>query len=166
MSDPIVVGSAGQQLLEAARLMLSRMGVDPAELVAAPGQRGSLPTLGEYIEVVSQAVSTATRRTYASYWTRLAQEWGTRRLDEPTASQIQQLTERIKANAVVRSNSRGGRSTAENFIAALRCLYRHAEEEGLIHAADNPARKVTMPRRLPSTRRALTAARIFTSSPT
>jgi integrase/recombinase XerC len=74
----------------------------------------------------------------------------------PPPSQIRQLADTIKTNAVVRRNSRGGRSTTENFIAALRCLYRHAEDDGLITKTDNPARKVDKPRRLPSTRRALT----------
>ena len=39
-------------------------------------------------------------------------------------------------------------------MAALRCLYRQAEDDGLITEADNPARKVAKPRRLPSARRA------------
>ena len=56
---------------------------------------------------------------------------------------------------VARRNARGGRSAAEHLIAALRCLYRHAEDDELIDPADNPARKVAKPRRLPSTRRAV-----------
>ena len=59
-----------------------------------------------------------------------------------------------KANVVPRRNARGGRGAAENLIAALRCLYRHAEDDGLIDERDTPARKVDKPRRLPSTRRA------------
>ena len=59
-----------------------------------------------------------------------------------------------------RRNARGGRSAAEHLIAALRCMYRHAEDDGLIDAADNPARKVDKPRRLPSTRRAVADTRL------
>ena len=59
-----------------------------------------------------------------------------------------------------RRNSRGGRSAAEHLIAALRCLYKHAEDDGLINPADNPARKVDKPRRLPSTRRAVADKRL------
>lgn len=33
-------------------------------------------------------------------------------------------------------------------MAALRCLYMRAVEDGLIRAADDPAQKVTKPRRL------------------
>jgi hypothetical protein len=43
---------------------------------------------------------------------------------------------------------------------SLRCLYRHAEDDGLITAADNPARRVAKPRRLPSTRRAVPDTRL------
>lgn len=46
-----------------------------------------------------------------------------------------------------------------HFIAALRCLYRHAAADGLISEADNPARKVAKPRPLPGTRHALPDAR-------
>jgi len=39
-------------------------------------------------------------------------------------------------------------------------VYRHAEDDGLISEADNPARKVDKPRRLPSTRRAVADTRL------
>jgi len=39
-------------------------------------------------------------------------------------------------------------------------MYKHAEEDGLIDPADNPARKVGKPRRLPSTRRAVADKRL------
>ena len=45
-------------------------------------------------------------------------------------------------------------------MAALRCLYRRAVEDGLISEADDPARKVAKPRRLPSTRRAVPETRL------
>jgi integrase len=45
-------------------------------------------------------------------------------------------------------------------VAALRCLYRRAVEDGLISEADAPARKVAKPRRLPSTRRAVPETRL------
>lgn len=61
---------------------------------------------------------------------------------------------------VARRNARGGRGAGEHLIAALRCLYRHAEDDGLIEPADNPASKVAKPHRLPSTRRAVAEARL------
>jgi site-specific recombinase XerD len=97
---------------------------------------------------------------YGSYWNRIEEHWGTRRLDEPTPTEIQQFAEYTKTHVVARRNARGGRSAAEHLIAALRCIYRHAENDTLIAAADNPARKVTKPRRLPSTRRAVPDTRL------
>jgi integrase/recombinase XerC len=66
----------------------------------------------------------------------------------------------VKADVVPRRNGRGGRSAEEHVVAALRCLYRHAEDDGLITEAGNPARKVGKPRRLPSTRRAVPDTRM------
>jgi integrase len=90
----------------------------------------------------------------------VVEQWGSRRIDEPTPSEIRQLVQHVRASVVPRRNSRGGRSAAEHLIAALRCLYKHAEEDGLIAPADNPARKVEKPRRLPSTRRAVADKRL------
>ncbi|WP_246273380.1 site-specific integrase [Phytohabitans houttuyneae] len=109
---------------------------------------------------MSAAVSDGTRRVYGSYWTRIAQQWGGRRLDEPTPSQIERLAEQVKRGVVVRRNGRGGRSAAEHLIAALRCLYNHAVKDGHVAEADNPARKVAKPRRLPSTRQAVADTRL------
>jgi site-specific recombinase XerD len=105
-------------------------------------------------------VSSGTRRVYSTYWTRILEVWGSRRVDEPTALEIRQLAETIKAHAVSRRNSRGGRTAAEHLIAALRCVYRFAVADGLIAEADDPARKVAKPRRLASTRHALAEARL------
>ena len=141
-----------QAAVDAALLVLKSMGLSLDDLTAAPRQRTSVPTFAEYVPVVSAGVTDGTRRAYGSYWNRVVEQWGARRLDEPTPSEIRQLAKDVKANAVPRRNARGGRGAAENLIAALRCLYRRAEEDGLIGEKDNPARKVDKPRRLPSTR--------------
>jgi hypothetical protein len=119
-----------------------------------------VPTFGEYVPVVSAAVSPGTRRAYGSCWNRIVEHWGSRRLDEPTPSEIRQLMVYVKDHVVARRNARGGRSAQEHLVAALRCLYRRAVDDGLISEADNPARKVAKPRRLPTTRRALPDARL------
>jgi len=141
--------------IDAARLLLARLGISPADLLVACSDRTPAPTFAEYIPVVHAAVSEGTRRVYGSYWNRVTEHWGTRRLDEPTPSEIQQLTEHLKTTVVTRKNARGGRSAAEHLIAALRCIYWHAENDGHIKPGDNPALKVAKPRRLPSTRRAV-----------
>ncbi|MFI5843913.1 tyrosine-type recombinase/integrase [Catenuloplanes sp. NPDC051500] len=147
--------------LEAARLLLTRLGITPEQLVQAGGHTAiQIPTFSDYIGQVALSVSPASRRLYSTYWKRIEKEWGTRRLDEPTALEIKQLAERTKASAVVRSNARGGRGAAEHLITALRCIYSYAVADGLIPEAANPAIRVAKPRRLPSTRRALPPDRL------
>ncbi|MFI6784428.1 tyrosine-type recombinase/integrase [Micromonospora sp. NPDC050276] len=152
--------TASQAELDAARLLLARMGISPADLIEAATKRPQAPTFADYVPIVSAAVSDGTRRAYGSYWKRVLERWGQRRLNEPTPSEIEQLAEYVKTHVVARRNARGGRSAAEHLIAALRCLYRRAVADGHIAAADNPALKVAKPRRLPSTRRAVADTRL------
>jgi integrase/recombinase XerC len=149
-----------QAVIEAALVLLERMCLTPADLTAAPPPRKPVPTFAEYVPVVSAAVSDGTRRAYGSYWNRITDQWGSRRIDEPTPSEIRQLMTYVKAHVVTRRNARGGRSAQEHLVAALRCLYQRAVDDGLIAEADNPARKVAKPRRLPSTRRAVPDTRL------
>ena len=149
-----------QAVVEAALVLLERMGLSPADLTAVPQPSKPVPTFAEYVPVVSAAVSDGTRRAYGSYWNRVVEHWGGRRLDEPAPSDIRQLMAYVKTHVVRRRNARGGRSAEEHLVAALRCLYRRAVDDGLIAEADNPARKVAKPRRLPSTRRAVPDTRL------
>ena len=152
-------------VVEAALVVLERMGLSPADLTAVPQPRKPVPTFAEYVPVVSAAVSAGTRRAYGSYWNRIIEQWGDRRLDEPTPSEIRQLMAYVKTHVVARRNARGGRSAQEHLVAALRCLYQRAVDDGLIAEADNPARKVAKPRRLPSTRRAVPDTRLARDQP-
>ncbi|WP_344683512.1 site-specific integrase [Saccharopolyspora taberi] len=136
------------------------MGVSPRDLLDVPEVKPVAPTFAEYVPQVEEAVSAGTRRVYGSYWKRIVGEWGDRRLDEPTALEIERLAERVRVKVVRRRNARGGRSAVEHFIAALRCVYRHAVADELIDERDNPARRVAKPRRLPNTRRGLPDDRI------
>jgi len=149
-----------QAVVEAALVLLERMGLTPADLATVPQHRKPVPTFAEYVPVVSAAVSAGTRRAYGSYWNRVVEHWGDRRLDEPTPSEIRQLMTYVKTHVVTRRNARGGRSAEEHLVAALRCLYRRAVDDGLITEAGNPAQKVAKPRRLPTTRRALPDTRL------
>ena len=141
--------------LEAAALLLARLGVTPEQLLAAAPGRTDIPTFREYIDQLSTAVPASTRRAYATYWRRIVDDWGDRRINEPTPTEIQRLCESQRVHVVMRRNTRGGRSATEHLIAALRCLYRHAVADNLITERDNPAARVAKPRRLPSTRRAI-----------
>ena len=163
MTTPHLAGhpAASQQaIVDAALLMLRQMGLSPDDLVTAPQDRPPVPTFAEYAPVVSAAVTAGTRRAYGSYWNRIIDHWGERRLDEIAPSEIRQLMSYVKTHVVARRNARGGRSATEHLVAALRCLYKHAEDDGLITPGENPARKVDKPRRLPSTRRAVTDDRL------
>ncbi|HEX4063686.1 MAG TPA: site-specific integrase [Streptosporangiaceae bacterium] len=153
-------GASQQAAVEAALVLLERMGLSPADLAAIPQPHKPVPTFAEYVPVVSKSVSDGTRRAYGSYWNRVVEHWGQRRLDEPTPSDIRQLMTEVKTHVVARRNARGGRSAAEHLVAALRCLYQRAVDDGLIAEAGNPARKVAKPRRLPSTRRAISDTRL------
>lgn len=141
--------------LQAARLVLDKMGVEPTDLLESTASQtcSTVPTFAEYLPIVSAAVSDGTRRVYQSYWNRILAHWSTRRLDEPSPSEIKQLAEHIRTDVIKRRNARGGRSAAEHLIAALRCLYQHAHADGWV--TDNPARQVPKPRRLASTRQGL-----------
>jgi integrase len=159
-NTPASPGAPQQANVEAALLVLKSMGLSLEDLAGAPSNRPPVPTFAEYVPVVAATLTGSTLRAYSSYWKRTVEQWGDRRLDEPTTSEIKKLVAYIKANAVQRRNSRGGGHAAENLISALRCLYNHAVDDGLIDEKDNPARKVAKPRRLPSTRRALDGAQL------
>jgi hypothetical protein len=131
--------------VDAALLVLKSMGLSLEDLTAATRQPLPVPTFAEYVPVVSAAATDGTRRAYGTYWNRITEQWGGRRLDEPTPSEVRQLMKLVKARAVQRRNGRGGRSAEEHLVAALRCLYRHAEDDGLIDEKDNPARKLAKP---------------------
>jgi integrase/recombinase XerC len=61
--------------IEAARILLGKMGISPADLMDAPADSPGVPTFAEYIPRVSDAVSSGTRRVYGSYWNRVIQAW-------------------------------------------------------------------------------------------
>ncbi|WP_232840353.1 MULTISPECIES: tyrosine-type recombinase/integrase [Nocardia] len=141
--------------LEVARVFLDRLGIDPRALLKPSATHGPMPTFAGYVPQVSAVVSAGTRRTYRPYWSQLTTHWPDRRIDEPTALELQALVQKTRTNAVVRRNGRGGRSAAEHMVAAIRCLYKFAEKDHLISRAQNPSNDLDKPRRLPSSRRAL-----------
>ena len=145
---PIDAGRIGQ-----AAEMLARLGVTVDDLQRA--RRPPVPCLDEYLPQIMAAAGPGARRTYGSYWQRMAAWWGDRRLDMIAASDIEALQRASIADALVRRTSRGGRHAGEHVIAAARALYNRAIADGLLEAGASPAHKVAKPRRLPSTRRAL-----------
>ena len=63
--------SSRQAVVEAALVLLERMGLTPADLAAVPQAQPPMPTFAEYVPVVSAVVSAGTRRAYGSYWNRV-----------------------------------------------------------------------------------------------
>ncbi|HEY7011360.1 MAG TPA: hypothetical protein VH480_01290 [Streptosporangiaceae bacterium] len=60
--NPAAAAASQQAAVEAALVLLERMGLSPADLVAAPRDPVVVPTFAEYVPVVSAAVSAGTRR--------------------------------------------------------------------------------------------------------
>ncbi|MGW6729596.1 tyrosine-type recombinase/integrase [Nocardia sp. NPDC055029] len=143
---------------EIARKLLEQLGVQAHDLVPR-SDPAPAPTFEEYIPRIISTVSAGTLRTYRPYWQRLQDEWGSRRLDDPTSLEMQALVERIRAAAVHRRNSRDGRSAAEHMVSALRYLYRYAASDGYVRTS-NAATELTKPRRLPSPRGAIATDRL------
>jgi len=53
-------GASRQAVVEAALVLLERMGLTPADLAAVPQPRPQVPTFAEYVPVVSAVVSAGT----------------------------------------------------------------------------------------------------------
>jgi hypothetical protein len=69
--------------VDAARILLSRLGLTAEDLLDAPVPRPTSPTFRDYIPIVAAGVRPGTRRVYSSCWKRIEKHWGERRIDEP-----------------------------------------------------------------------------------
>ncbi|QYN33534.1 site-specific integrase [Pseudonocardia sp. DSM 110487] len=147
--------------IAAARLLLDQLGVTLDDLnhpdSVTSAQMSSVPTLAEYLPHVIAAAGPGANRTYGSYWQRMLTAWGDRRLDQITASDIEAMQHAAASTARTRRNGRHGRHAGEHVIAAARAIYTRAIADNLIAPGTSPAHRIAKPRRLPSTRRALTA---------
>jgi len=143
--------------IAAAHLLLAQLGVTVDDLHGSDLTTLSVPTMAEYLPSVIAAAGPGATRTYGSYWIRMAAIWGDRRLDQIAASDIEALQHQTAATAVSRRNSRHGRHAGEHVIAAARAIYNRAIADGHIAPGTSPAHRIDKPRRLPSTRRALSA---------
>jgi hypothetical protein len=140
----------------AARDLLARLGVTVNDLAGQADVPPVAPTVGEYLPKVIAAAGPGAARTYGPYWARMAVAWGNRPLDTIAATDVEALQRACAGTAVARRNGRGGRHAGEHVIAAARALFNRAVADGLIAIGSSPAHQVSKPRRLPSTRRALT----------
>ena len=139
----------------AAQALLAQLGVSIADLQAAPSGARRMPTVGEYLPQVQAAASPASCRTYGSYWVRMVAAWGDWPLDAVAATDVEALQRECVKHARRRRNGRGGRHAGENLISAARAFFTRAIADGHVVPTTSPAHQVSKPRRLPSSRRAL-----------
>lgn len=149
-----------------ARDLLTHLGVTLADLHDGGTPTAVVPTLAGYLPCVIAAAGSGANRTYGSYWARMVAVWGTRPLDQISASDIEAMQHQMVGAARSRRNNRHGRHPGEHVIAAARAIYNRAIADGLIQASASPAHRVAKPRRLPSTRRALTVHELDMAIPT
>ncbi|MEV6135232.1 site-specific integrase [Nocardia sp. NPDC051990] len=134
-----------------AAVRMDRLDLTVAELSDDTGAATSVPTFGDYIPVVADSMpASRTRDHYQTYWTKILAQpgWADRALNEPTPAQLQGLCEVIETQRLIRRNGRDGRDV-------VRRVYTHAEDNRIIDPRDNPAARLTKPRRTRSNRRAL-----------
>ncbi|MGW6332216.1 tyrosine-type recombinase/integrase [Nocardia rhamnosiphila] len=146
--------------IAAVQMMMERFGLTVADLGAgAPAETARFaPTFAEFIPAaIDRMPAGRTRDHYCTYWHKILAQpgWGERRLDEPTTADLQVLCEQIRAARVIRRSDRGGNEVVRHVIDALRKLYQQAEDSRLVDPRDNPAARLTKPKRTRSNRRAL-----------
>ncbi|MGW6442341.1 tyrosine-type recombinase/integrase [Lentzea sp. NPDC055074] len=145
--------STNTKTVQAAQLLLTRLGLSPEDLLREPAQ---VPTFAEYIPKVALAAGPGARRTYSTYWAQIIAALGDRRLDQCDATDVEILMRQSMHTRIVRRTDRGGHSTGEHLLAAMRTIYTHAIRDELLPLQGNPAAAIPKPSRQRSLRRALT----------
>ena len=140
--------------LAAARLILKHMGISPEDLLG-PDRRAQMTPMSTLVATVSGVVPAPTRALYEPYWRKALAAWPGCRVGDIKTTDVVWFVEHAKTTAVVRRSSRGGHSAAEHAFDAVRCLFRYAVADRMIHSWDDPTLHVTKPKRLTSNRRAL-----------
>ena len=79
--------------IQAARTLLAKLGISPADLLRSATTPAEAPAFSDYIPRVSKAVSPGTRRVYGTYWKRTIAAWGPRPITSVTPLEIGQLAE-------------------------------------------------------------------------
>ena len=93
--------------------LMHTMNVQPEELLAAARPQ-NVPTFEEFMPLVRAAASPGLQRSYKSYWDRIVECWGGRRLNEPTPRDVDDLLEHIRANALRRRTHVDGAGAVRN----------------------------------------------------
>ena len=84
--------SAGRPEIDAALVLLSKLGLTLDDLVAgSAANRPAVPTFAEFVPLLTEAVTAGTKRAYSSYWNTLVREWGDRHINEPSQLDLSRL---------------------------------------------------------------------------
>lgn len=137
------------------------LGVTADELAAAAASPLSangrtVPTVAEFLPAVEAATTEGARKTYATYWQRLAETYGDRRVDDISSTDLKALVRSVQSAAVKRANARGGVGAAENCVAAMRAFWACAVADGFVKEDPTTPERLPKPKRPASRRRALT----------
>ena len=109
-----------QNRLDTAWRILAELGVSLADLRDDLRTRPAMSTVAEYLPRVAAAAGPGARRTYGSYWARMAVVWGDRPLDQIAATDVEALRFEAAGSARSRCNSRSSRHAGEHVVAAAR----------------------------------------------
>ena len=149
--------SAPADVLTAARVLLSQLGVSPEDLTGTPV---TVPTFAEIVPQVRATLTPGTLRTYNTHLVRLETEWGTRQVNDPSKADLEEMARAVRRDTRTNRASRGGSGAVANFLSATRRVYRFAEDNGWIQPSDNPARRMPMPKRGTSRRHAIASPQL------
>jgi site-specific recombinase XerD len=154
------------------RTLAASLGLGPADLhrIAEQLDAPITPTVAEFAPAAIERCGPKTRPSYAVHIRRLVDAHGDRRLDQITTDDLAELRDRIRADVadakVARAEATGrllvsgdpdahGHGAAENFVRAMRFLFKLAVDRRLIVLS--PATAVKVPTRPPAPERPLTS---------
>ncbi|WP_284742282.1 tyrosine-type recombinase/integrase [Amycolatopsis sp. RTGN1] len=139
----------------AAEIVLAKLGLS-LDQVADVAKPKVMPTFAEYAPEVAKTTPASSSETWKFYWKVLVDEWGDRPIDEPRASEINQLANLVQQRAAAKSPSYTGQGARSLFIDAVKCFYRCAAGDKLITLAESPVATIKNSKHRNTSRRALT----------
>jgi integrase len=139
----------------AAEIVLAKLGLS-LDQVADLAKPKALPTFAEYAPKVAKSTPESSRETWQYYWKVLVDEWGDRPIDEPRASEINQLANLVQQRAAAKPQASTGQGARSLFIDAVKCFYRCAAGDKLITLTESPVATIKNSKNRNTSRRALT----------
>jgi integrase len=155
-----MTANASAEMVAAAKTLIATMGLSQADLTKVRSAALVTPTIAEYVPKALKAASPSSAATWRIYLTMLADEWPDRRLDEPTPTEIINLSIKVQERSILGRASRGGHGARANFIDAVRFLYRCALADKVLSPSDSPLPSLKKPPKPQSLRRALTSRQL------